>query len=123
MPTRPRRAGLKDLSEAARTALAPVLDPSEGVERVVAAVGCTLVLTDRQLVLVRDGASHRPRSGVLSWPLDRKLTLHLAPGRRDMGRLVIERAGHAASAFLTTAHMNDADALIAETRHRIYADG
>ena len=110
------------LAEATRTALDLVLDPAERVERVMVAVGCTLVLTDRQLVLVRDGAEHRPRSGVRSWPLDRELSLRLASGRQGAGRLVIERAGLSASAFLTVAQVAEAHTLIAETRRRIYVD-
>ena len=111
------------LSDAARTALAAVLDPSERVDQVVAAVGCTLVLTDRHLVLVRDGANYRPRTGVQSWPLDRGLRLHLAPVRRDTGRLVIDRAGQSASVFLTAVQMSQARTLIADARQRIYSDG
>lgn len=110
-------------SEAARTALASVLEPSERMMRVVAAVGCTLVLTDRHLVLVRDGFSYRPRTGVQSWPLDRGLNLRLAQVRHNTGRLVIERAEQSASVFLTAASMGEARALVAETRQRIYADG
>ncbi len=111
------------LSDAARAAIAPVLDPTERVALVAPAVGCTLVLTDRKLMLVRDGVSYRPRSGMQSWVLDRSLSLHLAPVRRTTGRLVIERSGRSASVFLTQAQMPDVDALIAEVRRRIYREG
>ncbi len=93
------------------------------VERVSPAVGCTLVMTDRRLFVIRDGARFRPRSGVRSWPLQRDLTLRLARVRHDTSRLVIQCAGRSASVFLTGAQMDAAQDLIAEIRHRTYADG
>ena len=90
------------------------------MEHAVDAVGCTLVLTDRRLLVVRDGASFRPRSGVRSWPLDRGLTLRLGQVRRDTSRLVIDHAGRSASVFLTAAQIDDAEDLIATIRKRIF---
>ena len=119
---RPGSGPSDGLPEDARAALAPALEASERIERSVAAVGCTLVLTDRRLAVVRDGASFRPRSGVQLWPLDRELTLRLGPARRGTSRLVIDHAGRSASVFLTTAQLEDAQALIAEIRQRIYTD-
>ena len=123
-PVRRRSGPTPDspLPEAARAALESALEPSERVERAVPAVGCTLVLTDRRLAVVREGANYRPRSGVKLWPLDRGLTLRLGPARRGTSRLVIDHAGRSASVFLTTEQIEDARALIAEIRQRIYAD-
>ena len=111
---------MNPLSEAALAALAPILDPAERVAMVAPAVGCTLVLTDRQLLLVRDGVSYRPRSGVQSWVVDRSLRIRLGPVRRTTGQLAIECGGHTASVFLTQAHIPAVDALVAEVRSRIY---
>ena len=61
------------LSEDVRAAVSSALGPSEHVALVAPAVGCTLVLTDSRLLLVREGASYRPRSGIRSWVLDRTL--------------------------------------------------
>ena len=105
-----------------RAALELVLDPSELVDRTAAAVGCTLVLTDRRLMLIRDGAKFRPKTGVRSWPLDRGLSLRLAKAGNDRGRLVIQYGGRSASVFLTAAQLEGAQALLAETRQRIYAE-
>ena len=55
---------MNSLSEDARSALAPVLGPTERVALVADAVGCTLVLTDRQLLLVR----YPPKSGSKTEP-------------------------------------------------------
>ena len=112
-----------EASAALQAALDTVLDPAEPVERIVAAVGCTLVLTDRRLVLVRDRADRRPTSGVVWWTLDRALNLHLGPVHHDTDRLVIEHHGRTTSVFLATAHMGAAVALVARVRQRIYADG
>jgi hypothetical protein len=108
------------LSDAARTALAPALDPTEKVAMVAPAVGCTLVLTDRQLLLVRDGVSYRPKSGIQSWLVDRSLSVRLGPIRRTTGQLAIECCGRTVSVFITMAHMPEVDALVAEIRRRVY---
>ena len=67
---------------------------------VAPAVGCTLVLTDRQLLLVRDGHSFRPRSGIQRWVVDRSLSVRLGPVRQTTGQLAIECCGRTASVFL-----------------------
>ncbi|MEO8437969.1 MAG: hypothetical protein ABI562_05880 [Chloroflexota bacterium] len=109
------------MSETTRAALAPVLDPTERVTSVAAAVGCTLVLTDRQLHVVRDGADFRPRSGIQSWNLDRGLTVRRTPVRKGTGRLIIERSGQKASIFLTAEQIPGAEALLAEILRRIHS--
>jgi hypothetical protein len=108
------------LSEADRTALASVLDQGERVELAAAAVGCALVLTDRRLLLIREGASYRPKTGVHAWPLDRGLVIRFAAGRRNAGRLIIDYGGQTTSLFLAVGHTADARALVAETRMRTH---
>jgi hypothetical protein len=109
------------LSPDAQAALAPNLGPSEVVALVAPAVGCTLVLTDRQLLLVREGVSYRPRSGVRAWVLDRTLTLR--PGRpsRSSGQLAIECCKRTTSVFYSLDHKLAIEQLVAEVRRRIYA--
>jgi hypothetical protein len=107
-------------SEAVRTALAAVLGPAERVDRIVPAVGCALVLTDRRLILVREGAAYRPRTGVRDWPLDRELRIRMAPGHRD--RLMIEREGRTASVFLSRQQVEESIDLVIEVRKRSYGD-
>jgi hypothetical protein len=104
------------LSDAARAALVQHLEPGERVERILTAVGCTLIMTQRRLVLVRDGATFRRRTGVQSWPLDDRLDLQLTPVRRGTGRLLIQRAGKSTSVFLPENHMDEARMLIARGR-------
>jgi hypothetical protein len=113
---------MERLPDATRSALAPVLGPSEHVSRVAAAVGCTLVLTDRQLHLVRDGVNFRPRTGVQSWGLDRTLSVRMAPGRGRPGRLIVEGSARSVSVFLTAAQAPDIQELLAEIRRQIYTE-
>jgi hypothetical protein len=110
------------LSEDVRAALDGVLEPSERVDQVAAAVGSTLVMTDRRVFVIRDGARYRPRSGVRWWPLQRDLTLRLARVRHDTSRLVIALEGRSASVFLNGTQLGDVQALVAAVRHRAYAD-
>jgi hypothetical protein len=98
------------------------LGVGERPQRVAAAVGCTLVLTDRRLVLVRDGASFRPKTGVHSWPVDRDLILRVSRMRRDTGRLLIEQTDRRISVFVTTAQLPEVRAIIADVRTRAYAE-
>lgn len=109
------------LSPDTQAALTPMLAPSEEVSLVAPAVGCTLVLTDRQLLLVREGATYRPRSGVRAWVLDRTLTLR--PGRpsRSSGQLAIECCKRTTSVFYSLDNKLAMDRLVAEVRRRIYA--
>ena len=110
------------LSEDVHAALAPVLAPSEQVVVVAPAVGCTLVLTDRQLLLVREGVAYRPRSGVRAWVVDRSLSVRLAPLRRTSGQLAIEFGRRTTSVFYTLDEKLAIDQLVAEVRRRIYGE-
>jgi hypothetical protein len=106
-------------SEAVRAALAAVLGPAERVDRVVPAVGCALVLTDLRLILVREGAAFRPRSGIRDWPLDREIRILMASGR---DRLLIERGNVSASVFLARQQVDAAVELVIEVRRRSYGE-
>jgi hypothetical protein len=105
-----------------RLALERALEPAEEVELTARAVGCTLVLTDRRLLLVREGASYRPSSGIRAWPLDRELLLRLGRAHRQTHRLVIERAPDTASVFLSSEQLPDAKALIDRARQRTFSE-
>jgi len=110
------------LSDDAQAALKPRLAPSEEVALVAPAVGCTLVLTDRQLLLVREGVAYRPRSGVRSWVVDRTLTVRPGRPRKTSGQLAIECCKRTTSVFYSLEHKLAIDQLVAEVRRRIYAE-
>ena len=97
-----------------------MIGADEHVDRAVAAVGCTLVLTDQRLYLVRDGASFRPRTGIQSWPLDDQLEIQIGPSRRDSRRLAIVGSGRSASVFLTGDLLDDIEAFIGEVDRRVH---
>jgi hypothetical protein len=110
------------LSDETRTALSTVLGPTEYVMRAAPAVGCTLVVTDLHLHLVRDGATFRPRTGIQTWVLDRSLTVRMTPVRQSSGRLIIGAPGHNGSVFITAGQAPEIEALLAEIRSRIYKE-
>lgn len=111
------------LPEDLRAAVSSALAPSEHIALVAPAVGCTLVLTDARLLVVREGASYRPRSGIRSWVLDRTLNLHPGPVRNTSGQLAIESPRRTTSVFYRIEHKPAIDQVVAEVRRRIYAAG
>jgi hypothetical protein len=110
---------MEALTEDTRIALEPILDPREQISAVLSAIGCKLVLTDRHLVLVRDGRSFRPRSGVQVWPLDPTLSIRATPTGSQPGRVLISTGGHTTSIFVAADQHHAADVLVAEVRRRI----
>ncbi len=107
------------LSEAAVAAITEILEPSESVALVAPAVGCTVVLTERRLAVVRDGANFRPKSGVRSFGLDGGLALRIGPARR---RVIIDSDGHTINVFVRSEQLGQAELLVAEVRRRIYLE-
>jgi hypothetical protein len=114
------RVPLLEPSETLRSALQSRLGPTERVDLVATAVGCSLVLTDLRLVLVRDGAHYRPRTGIQSWPVDRALNVRIDPARRGTSQLKIERDGGSVSVFITEPQVESISSLVAELRRRTH---
>ena len=108
------------LPQAAREALAAVLDPAEKVELVAPAVGSSLVLTQHRLFVVRDGASFRPKTGVRTFELGSGLAIRIGPARK---RVIIESATGTINLFVRSGQLAQAESFVAEVRRRIYADG
>ena len=115
--TRPRD-DMHDLSEPARVVLAGALDEDENVDVLAPAVGSILVLTDRRLIVLRQGAEFRPRTGIQSFALDRELEVRIAP---TIKQVTVTSSGRAISVFIRREQLVDIEALIAELRRRIYA--
>jgi hypothetical protein len=99
-----------------------MLERSESVDLAAVGVGCTLVLTNRHLLLVRDGAYFRPRSGVQTWALDRGTRLRLTPARRTTSRLVSTDGKRSTSVFVTIDQQPTVAELVAAVRRRTHAD-
>lgn len=106
------------VSDGARLAVAAHLGAAEPIERSLAGIGCTVVLTDRHLVLIRDGATFRRRTGVRSWPLDGALAVRLTPVRHGAQRLLISGCAESASVFLPGLQVTEARKLAAEVQRR-----
>ena len=122
MSSTPRRGRSADhaLSEAAREAIWAVLEPAESVAFVAPAVGSSLVLTQHRLIVVRDGASFRPKTGVRSFELASGVAIRIGPARR---RVIIESGGKTINVFVRSDQLAQAEAFVAEVRHRIYGEG
>lgn len=112
--------GDNTLPEAAREAIEAVLEPAESVQLVAPAVGSSLVLTQRRLMIVRDGASFRPKTGVRTFELDPGVAIRIGPARR---RVIVEAGGKTINLFVRSEQLSQAEAFVAEVRRRIYADG
>ena len=108
------------LPQAAREALAAVLDPAEKVELVAAAVGSSLVLTQSRLFVVRDGAAFRPKTGVRTFELGTGLSIRIGPARK---RVIIESAAGTIHMFVRSEQLTQAESFVAEVRRRMYTDG
>lgn len=102
-----------------REVLRQLLEPAERVVRVVIGVGASLVLTDRRLILVREGVTYRPKSGVQTWPLDRTTRVRHTPVRHGTGRLVVDREARATSVFVAADRWPQAEALIGDVNRAI----
>jgi hypothetical protein len=109
---------MNDLSESASAALAEVLPRAERVDMIAPAVGSSLILTNRRLVIVRDGANFRPTSGVRCFDLDRHLRVRIGP---QLKRIIIEPSGETINLFIRPHQLQAAEALLAEVRRRIHS--
>jgi hypothetical protein len=118
--TPPGRAWKHALPMAAREAMEAVLDPAESVELMAPAVGSSLVLTQRRLIVVRDGANFRPKSGVRPFELAPGLSIRIGPRLR---RVIIESDAGTISLFIRPEQLRQAETFVAEVRRRIRLDG
>jgi|SRR6187401_2680612 hypothetical protein len=118
--TPPGNAWESALPQAAREALVAALDPAESVELVAPAVGSSLVLTQRRLFVVRDGANFRPKTGVRRFDIGTGLAIRIGPARR---RVIIESAAGTINVFVRSEQLARAESFVAEVRRRLYTAG
>jgi hypothetical protein len=84
-------------------------------------VGASLVVTERRVVIVRDGSGFRPRSGTRSWPLEGILRVSLSQPTRGQARIVVRtgpRPWQAVSMFFKLEQLRDAERVTSEIRRR-----
>jgi hypothetical protein len=99
--------------------LRAALVPTERLTHAVPAVGCTIALTTLRLLVIRDGAAFRPKSGIRDWPIDASLDVRRGLVRHGSGSLVIRRGKDVASVFIPDDEWPATLELIGALRSRI----
>ena len=97
-------------------ALRDAIEPDEEITHAVPAIGCTIALTNRRLIIVRDGAAFRPKTGVRKWNLDEDLTVRTGFLRHGTGSIVVHWDRNATSVFVLAEHWDAALKLSAAAR-------
>jgi hypothetical protein len=115
----PASRGLESLSGPAGSLLRAALDKDEPITHAVPAIGSVVVLTTRRLLILREGSSFRPKTGIREWPIDSRLVARPGLVRHGSGSVVITRDRDTASVFIQSAHWADALRLIGALRGRI----
>jgi hypothetical protein len=96
--------------------LGDTLDPGEGVLGSVTTLAGTLVLTNHHVVIVRQGRSFRPRTGIRSWGISQAIDFRYGPPRGGMGRLMVGNGTTATSFFVKERDWDDALELVSMAR-------
>jgi hypothetical protein len=115
--------GADRISDAADSRLRAALDDGEGITHLVPAIGCVIALTPVRLLLVREGSSFRPKTGVREWVLGPGLAVRAGLVRHGTGSLVIKWERDATSVFVRADHWDDALALVGAVRARTRVAG
>src|SRR5688572_3085213 len=85
-----------------------MLEPGEAVIGAVTTLAGTLVVTDRNIVIVRQGRAWRPRTGIRTWAITPRLELHYGIQRGGIGRLMVGTGKAAASFFVKASDWDEA---------------
>jgi hypothetical protein len=99
--------------------LRAALAPTERLTHAVPAIGCTLALTTRRLLVIRDGSAFRPVSGIREWPLDPALDVRPGLVRHGSGSVAIRQGRDVTSVFVPSKEWDSALTLIGALRGRI----
>jgi hypothetical protein len=92
--------------------LESVFRPGEEVLGSVSSLAGSLVLTDRRILILREGRGYRPQSGIRSWDIEPGIAFTYAPPRGGLGRLMIGEGKAATSFFVKTRDWDAALRLI-----------
>jgi hypothetical protein len=98
--------------------LIDVFMPGEGVLGSVSSLAGSLVLTDRRVLIVREGRGYRPQTGIRSWEIGPETSLTYGSPRGGLGRLMIG-TGKAATSFFVKARDWDAAMRLVSIAHGI----
>ena len=116
MDDRPSRRPIP--SERDRAFLAAAAS-GEAVVDHVEGLGATLIVTGSQVIVVRQGAYFRPRTGIRSWPLLSIREVQLAPPRNGNARIVLRTGPYpwqAVSLFVGGQELPDAERVVGHIR-------
>ena len=115
----PLARAFESLPGGAAGQLRAALAADEHISHVVAAIGCVLALTDKRLLLLREGSAFRPKTGVREWALADRPMVRAGLVRNATGSLVIQSNRDVTSVFVRASNWDDAMALIGALRGRV----
>ena len=90
------------LPQDVRRSLDDVFRPGEDVLGSVSSLAGSLVLTDRRVLILREGRGYRPKTGIRSWDIGPGIDFTYGPPRGGLGRLMIGQGKAATSFFVKT---------------------
>jgi hypothetical protein len=102
--------------------LLAALEDGEEVSHLVPAIGCVIALTSERLLLVREGSSFRPKTGVRSWQVADGLIVRPGLVRRGTGSLTIAEDRDLTSVFIRSDNWDAALELAGAVRGRVRVD-
>jgi hypothetical protein len=100
------------------TSLTAILEPGETALRALTTLAGTLVLTNRRVVIVREGRSYRPATGIRSWELSAANTVNYGQPRGGVGRLTVG-SGRKVTSFFFKERDSDAALEIVSMAHQM----
>jgi hypothetical protein len=92
--------------------LGEFLENNEGILGVVTSLAGSLVLTDRRVVIVREGHGYRPQNGIRSWDISSDVGFRYGAPRGGMGLLVLGDGKAATSFFVNESDWTEAMRLV-----------
>jgi hypothetical protein len=111
--------------DADRAFLAGAASPESVLDQ-VSGIGATLLVTETRLIVVRQGAHFRPRTGVRAWPLTSIRDIRLVASRRGSGSIVVRTGPYpwqAVNVFVGSQDSADAERIVAQIRSRARSRG
>jgi hypothetical protein len=112
-------------NDASKPQFGELLESDEDLVAVLTGDGADLLVTERRVVIVRDGYEFRPRSGVRSWSYDTIAQVSLSRAKRGQATIVIRTGPNrwqAVSMFFAAQHDRDAEHVIGEIGKRLGLD-
>jgi hypothetical protein len=94
------------------TSLGSFLQKGEGILGVVTSLAGSLVLTDRRVVIVREGHGYRPQNGIRAWDISSRVGFRYGAPRGGMGRLVLGDGKTTTSFFVNATDWTEALRLV-----------